>query len=109
MKQVKIDLPNKMADFLNKKKINDTTEFKRAAFMLFAYIDSGIISHGKAAELLGVDKFRLINFYGNYGLQYITDPVDKYLESEIKFFKTSKPHWKDRNENAGGIDDTSII
>ncbi|MBO6293677.1 MAG: hypothetical protein J6N51_15695 [Selenomonas sp.] len=84
MKQAKIELSNEMADFINNRKIDDLTEFKRAAFMLYAYIDAGLISHGKAASMLGVDKFRLINFYGKYGLQYITDPVDKYADSEKK-------------------------
>ena len=85
MKIAHIGLPDNMTDFISQQPIDDLTEFKRAAFMLYAYIDAGIMSHGKAAELLGVDKFRLINFYDKYGLDYIKD-TDRYLQLDDKFF-----------------------
>lgn len=68
MKQGKIALPDELADFINKTKINDVTEFKRAAFMLYAYIDSGLVTIEKTAKLLGVNKRRLIQFYCMYRL-----------------------------------------
>ena len=68
MKQGKIALPDELAAFINKTKINDVTEFKRAAFMLYAYIDSGLVTIEKTAKLLGVNKRRLIQFYWSYRL-----------------------------------------
>ena len=68
MKNATLGLPDAMADYINSHEIDDETGFKRAAFLLYAYIDAGMMSHGYAAELLGVNKFDLIDFYGNYGL-----------------------------------------
>ena len=47
------------------------------------------MSHGYAAELLGVNKFNLIDFYGEYGLSYIDKKdVEKYkdIENEVSDF-----------------------
>lgn len=55
--------------------------------------------------MLGVDKFRLINFYGKYGLQYITDPVDKYADSEKKllsYYESKEREHTDGSILAGG-------
>ena len=83
MKIAPLKLPDAMADYINSHEIDDETEFKRAAFLLYAYIDAGMMSHGYAAELLGVNKFDLIDFYGNYGLSYIKkEDLTKYKESE---------------------------
>lgn len=83
MKNATLGLPDAMVDYINSHEIDDETEFKRAAFLLYAYIDAGMMSHGYAAELLGVNKFDLIDFYGNYGLAYIKkEDLTKYKESE---------------------------
>ena len=83
MKHLKLILPEKMTDYINSHPVDEITAFKRAAFLLYAYIDAGMISHGKAAELLGVDKFDLIDFYGGYGIPYVTlEGTRKFIESE---------------------------
>ena len=85
LKKAILELPDKMAEYINNKALDDVTEFKRAAFLLYAYIDSGLMSHGYAADLLGVDKFDLIDFYGKYGIPYINEKDwDKYKDSEKK-------------------------
>ena len=71
MKSVSIKFPDKMVDFIEEVSVDDMLNFKRAAFLLYAYIDAGKLSHGRAAELLGVDKFDLIDFYGEHGLEYV--------------------------------------
>lgn len=89
MKKAVLEFPDKMADYLKKQSLDDVTEFKRAAFLLYAYIDAGLMSHGYAAELLGVNKFNLIDFYGEYGLSYIDKKdVEKYkdIENEVSDF-----------------------
>ena len=84
MKSILLNFPDKMADYINNRSIDDITEFKRAAFLLYAYIDAGMLSYGAAAELLGVDKFKLIDFYGGYGIPYVDYDLDTYAESEKK-------------------------
>ncbi len=89
MKKVTLELPDEMAEYIKSHKIDDITEFKRAAFLLYPYIDAGMMSHGYAASLLGIDKFDLINFYGNYGIPYIKkEDAIKYknVEDEISSF-----------------------
>ncbi len=102
MKKAILELPDEMADYIKDHKIDDTTEFKRAAFLLYAYIDAGMMSHGKAAELLGVNKFDLINFYGNYGLSYIRkEDSMKYKESEdeISAYYAEQRGYRQEKEN----------
>ena len=87
MKSVSIKFPDKMVDFIEEISVDDMLDFKRAAFLLYAYIDAGKLSHGRAAELLGVDKFDLIDFYGGHGLEYVNYPSDKYAEAEDKLIE----------------------
>ncbi len=42
----------------------------RNAMLVYPYIKSGVLSHGKAAELLGLRKTALITLYGKLGLPY---------------------------------------
>lgn len=84
MKRIKIELPDELADFINKTKIDDVTDFKRIAFMLYGYIDSDKITWGKAAKLLGLTKNELIEFYGGYGIPYISYDMDSFKASEDK-------------------------
>lgn len=93
MKKTVLELPDKMADYIKKHPLDDVTKFKRAAFLLYAYIDAGLMSHGYAAELLGVNKFDLIDFYGEYGLSYINKgDVEKYkdIENEVSEFFSNR-------------------
>ena len=50
--------------------------------MLYPFIKSLVISHGRAAEILGVHKFDLIDFYGSIGLPYIDQSVED-IEEEM--------------------------
>ena len=43
-----------------------------------------MIAVGKAAKLLGVTKKELIEFYGSYGMPYISYGFDAYKASEDK-------------------------
>ena len=50
------------------------------AFALHHLIEKGIISNGKAAELLGVNKLDLIDFYGQHGFPYIDMTEEEFLQ-----------------------------
>jgi len=50
---------------------NAADELRRNAFILYPYIQNKTISHGRAAEILGISKWELINLYGDEGFPYI--------------------------------------
>ena len=57
--------------------------------ILYPYIQQGMISHGKAAEILGIFKIDLITLYGKTGLSYIDmseDEIEEELET-VKYLK----------------------
>lgn len=99
MKLATLELPDNMADYINQKLVDEATDFKRAAFLLYAYIDAGLMSHGYAAQLLGVNKFDLINFYGKYGLSYINkEDWDKYKNTEDEVSAFFEKHRKSKQD-----------
>ena len=80
MVTIPISVPKGMAPFLD-----DTVQdhaFERNAMMLYPFIQNLVISHGRAAEILGVHKFDLIDFYGSMGMPYVNQSVDD-LEEEM--------------------------
>ena len=57
--------------------------------MIYPYIHSLRISHGRAAEILGVSKLDLIDFYNSMGLSYL-DQSEEELEEELQTFRALK-------------------
>ena len=74
---ITIRVPEGMAPYL----MNDESgqDFERNAMMLYGLIKSGIISHGRAAEILGIRKWDLIEFYNSKGLPYLDQSKDELL------------------------------
>lgn len=54
--------------------------FARNAMMLYPMIQNLTISHGRAAEILGVHKLDLIEFYNSAGLPYLNQSKEELLE-----------------------------
>lgn len=50
------------------------------------YVVNGTISHGKAAELLGMRKTEFLQLYGSVGIPYL-DMTDNEFEEEIQTVK----------------------
>lgn len=77
---VDMELPNEMVTYA----LPQSTEDKliRNAMMLYPYIQRGMISHGRAAEILGIFKLDLITLYGKLGLPYI-EMTDEEIEDEL--------------------------
>lgn len=63
MKSITINVTDKMAKFLDKAIIDSDLEFKRNAFLLYPYIEAGVLSHAGASDLLGIKEKELIEFY----------------------------------------------
>lgn len=52
----------------------------RNAMLLYPYIKNDTISHGKAAEMLGIPKMELIELYGSLGIAYFDMTVEELAE-----------------------------
>lgn len=66
--------------------MHDTSEEMRNALLLYPSIANNTISHGRAAELLGMRKMELIELYSRLGIPYI-DMTDEEFEEEIQTVK----------------------
>lgn len=81
MATINMELPDEMIQFVMSK--NKEDQLIRNAMMLYPYIQNGTISHGKAAEILGIFKMDLITLYGKVGLSYI-EMSDEEIEEELE-------------------------
>lgn len=64
-------------------------ELTRNALLLYPYILNQTISHGRAAEILGIKKSELIDIYDKSGYSYLDMTMDK-LDSELETFRQLK-------------------
>lgn len=78
MTAAKIDVPQGMLPFLEQ--TDERASFERNAMILYPFIRNMTISHGRAAELLGVPKLDLIEFYNGIGLPYLNQTIEELNE-----------------------------
>lgn len=74
---VPITVPESMAPYLED--MDSAQAFKRNAMMLYPLIRDLTISHGRAAEILGVHKTDLIEFYDAMGIPYLNQSKEELL------------------------------
>ena len=84
MTEVSISVPQMMAEYTVSD--DEKTNLTRNAMILFPYIQNDTISHGKAAQILGIHKMDLIALYSNLGLPYLNQTSDE-LESDVATLK----------------------
>ncbi len=84
---VTINVPVGMSKYLNN--TNAETELIRNALLLYLYILNQTISHGGAAEILGIRKSELIDIYDKLGYSYLDMTMDE-LDSELETFRQLK-------------------
>lgn len=87
MAVVSMEMPDEMVEFAMPS--NKDEQLKINAMILYPYIQQGMISHGKAAEILGIFKIDLVTLYGKMGLSYIDmseDEIEEELET-VKYLK----------------------
>ena len=87
MAVVSMGIPDEMLEFAMPS--NKDEQLRINAMILYPYIRQGMISHGKAAEILGIFKIDLITLYGKMGLSYI-DMSEDEIEEELKTVKYLK-------------------
>lgn len=68
MATINIEIPDEMIQFVMPK--NKEDQLIRDAMMLYPYVLKKRISHGRAAEILGIHKLDLIDLYGQMGFCY---------------------------------------
>lgn len=74
---IQMNVPIGMAQYISDDNLE--FEFARNAMMLYPLIRNLTISHGKAAEILGVHKTDLIEFYGSMGIPYLNQSEEELL------------------------------
>ena len=77
---IPITVPKEMAPYLDESE--QSRAFERNAMLLYPFIRNLTISQGKAAEILGVHKFDLIDFYCSMGMPCLNQSVAD-LEAEM--------------------------
>ncbi len=78
MTRVEIDVPEELVPYtvLEDKEAQTT----RNAMLVYPYVKSGVMSHGKAAEMLGIHKIDLITLYGKLGIPYFDGTEEDFKE-----------------------------
>lgn len=87
MVKVEIELPDEMRVFAMTQ--NKEEQLVRNAMILYPYVLKKKISHGRAAEILGIPKLELIDLYGQMGFCYF-DQIKDELDKDIQTFKQLK-------------------
>ena len=87
MVSIKISVPKGMAALVDE--LDPEMEFERNAMMLYPFIQNVTISYGRAAELLGVNKLDLIEFYNRMGMPYLR-PTEEDLDEELAAYRAYK-------------------
>lgn len=75
---VDMEMPEEMVSYVMQSSKEE--QLKRNAMILYPYVHDGIISHGRAAEILGIFKMDLIVLYGKLGLPYVEMTDEEILE-----------------------------
>lgn len=84
---VNIKVPMEMAVYL--KPSDQVVEIERNALLLYPYILRQTISHGRAAEILGIRKNELIDIYDKLGFSYLDLTMDE-LDAELEAYRKVK-------------------
>ena len=81
---VPVTIPRSMAPYMDWEDKGLTME--QRAMLLYPMIRQLVISHGRAAELLGVSKSELIDLYDGMGIPYLHQTREE-LDEEIAGFQ----------------------
>ena len=80
MATVQMDVPASLLPYLRSD--DETARMRQYAMLIYPYIQDGTVSHGRAAEILGLTKLGLITMYGRMGLPYFQD-TEEDIEKDL--------------------------
>lgn len=79
--KIQIKIPKGMQTYFSDDYALDSVEeLKRNALLLYPYVHNRIISHGRAAEILGIKKLDLIDLYDSMGFPYFDMDISEVLQ-----------------------------
>lgn len=87
MTTVEIRIPEAMAPYVES--YDERQNLRRNALILYQSIRNGALSHGRAAELLGIDERDLIRIYEDMGIPYYDMGRDE-LDAELATYEALK-------------------
>ena len=87
MTDVKIQVPDGMVSYVIAN--DERSELMRNAILLYPHVKKLTISHGKAAEILGIHKYELIDIYDQLGLAYLDQDMQE-INEEVQYWKELK-------------------
>ena len=88
MATVTMDIPEEIANLMACD--NKSDELRRNALLLYPFIKNETISHGRAAEILGISKWELTELYGSEGIPYIDQSWDEAEQDAANVTTTTK-------------------
>ena len=87
---IQITVPKAMETYISDNyTFENDNQLKRNALLLYPYIHNKIISHGRAAEILGIKKMDLIDLYDNMGFPYFDIDLSEVM-NDISTFRSLK-------------------
>lgn len=79
--EVQVRVPKEMQIYFSDDyAVDSSDELKRNALLLYPYIYKHIISHGRAAEILGIKKLDLIDLYDQMGFPYFDMDISEVMQ-----------------------------
>ena len=82
---VEINVPKGMKVYVS---VHDKkAELTRNALILYPYIKNLTISHGRAAEILGIRKMDLIELYADLGIPYFDMDISE-VDEELRAYES---------------------
>lgn len=73
-----------------KTEADGTPDLRERAMLLYPAIADLTISHGRAAEILGIPKWDLIELYANMGIPYLTQTWEEVQEDVANCMRIMK-------------------
>lgn len=87
LKKITLEVPSEMVNYLEH--YGKKNELQRNALLLYPFIKNNTISHGRAAEIIGISKNELIDIYCDMGIPYLTMDIAE-IEDEVETWKKMK-------------------
>lgn len=84
---VNIKIPKGLAGYIQP--LDEQAYMERNAMILYPLVRNLTISHGRAAEILGIGKWELIEIYDRLGFPYLNQTPEE-LEEELQAYRELK-------------------
>ena len=87
---IQITVPKDMKTYFTDNYSGESNEeLERNALLLYPYVYKKVISHGRAAEILGIKKLDLIDLYDDMGFSYFDMDITDVMQ-DIQTFHSLK-------------------